>query len=262
MHCRELVELAAIVAVQGPARIRDYPAAADGAEQYQIASLERTNRWLRALRRPQLDATRARPLLEEILVTEVLTRVWAGAACACDQVYTGKLQQAARSVYAAHLSARNLVLRFLVDGVHHGARESLELDRIRRRSERWSDLLLGYLMLPASSDRQRLALQEFAFESERMAEFARDLAEDRQAPQPLASQLLRSSLCAGFREGLSDETPSAALNQKIALATLECFPGGQLRTTDSPRPLWLERMAHTADDAEGLVSELLSLHRP
>src|SRR5690348_1804227 len=101
MHCRELVELAAIIAVRGPAPIADRPTAADALEEYRSASQLRIESWKSVLEQRQSWAQR-RPFLEEILVTEVLTRVWAGAACAgADRLFS-----IACDAYDAHLSAR------------------------------------------------------------------------------------------------------------------------------------------------------------
>jgi len=257
MHCRELVEMAATIAMRGPALLGDYLIPEDGLEAYRLASQERIELWTTALAEPQTWLQR-RPLLEEILVTEVLTRVWAGAACVGEHIDT--LPSIALNVYDAHLTVRNLVLRLLADGHGLSRREASELDRVRRRCERWTDLLLGYLVLPTSHETLWLVPQEFAFDHERTEEFARDLAEDRENGSPLAGQVLRASLRAAFREGLSDEAPSSIWNRKIGLATLQCFASESCVFLGQLEPLWLQRLAHTADTAECLLVELLSLH--
>src|SRR5687768_7734541 len=97
MHVRELVELAAIVAIRPPDLARRVATAPQAAiEQYWVASKCRIERWLRLLRRLAdaggqlpLPATltwpRVQPALEEMLASELLTRIWTAAAVACDQ---------------------------------------------------------------------------------------------------------------------------------------------------------------------------------
>src|SRR5262245_47896599 len=97
MHVRELVELAALVAVHSPAFARQGNAVPQPAiEQYWVASKCRIERWLRLLRRltdaagqlPQPAALawpRVLPALEEILASEILSRIWTAAAVAHDE---------------------------------------------------------------------------------------------------------------------------------------------------------------------------------
>src|SRR4029453_16328671 len=99
MHARELAELAALVAVHSPVLIHGQGRAPHSSiEQYWTASKCRLDRWGRLLRQlaaaacePQPPATlswaRIRPLLEEILVTELLTRLWTAAAAAYDAAH-------------------------------------------------------------------------------------------------------------------------------------------------------------------------------
>jgi hypothetical protein len=89
MHARELVQLAQIVSAQGPLLIRaDRQLSASAIQQYWAASKCRFDRWYCALKTFGDDAQRLPPdarhavwlrlrgVLEEILLAEVLTRVW------------------------------------------------------------------------------------------------------------------------------------------------------------------------------------------
>ena len=127
MHARELVDLAAVVAVHAPSLIRaarDIPE--ESVEAYWVASKCRLDRWGRMLKRlttalvdeekPLTTAERRllRGVLEEILASEVLTRIWTAAMCAYDQTrQTDVMEPVARSVLIGHMEARHRVLTFM-----------------------------------------------------------------------------------------------------------------------------------------------------
>ncbi len=97
MHSNELVELGAIVAAHGPVLAKSQGQIPRSCiEDYWVASKCRLERWSYALRQftdqPKPDEAQQthawrelRPVLEEILTGEVLTRVWTAVACAYDR---------------------------------------------------------------------------------------------------------------------------------------------------------------------------------
>jgi hypothetical protein len=272
MHCRDLVELSALVAVQGGALIRRGRVSESAVEQYWTASKARLDYWTNALKdyaqyqqsTPEgltndgtlLLAWRGvRPVLEEILVSEVLTRVWTGVACISERGNTARrIEPVVRSVYVGHQEARNRALNLLVYGRGFNTQEAVELNRLRRRSERWCDMLLGYVVTSES-------LEEFAFEPERTREFARDIQEELNRPvSPLGWQLVLSSLRAAFKQGTTEEVLRPALNEQISAAILACFPAGLFDSTGQLQSLWMERINHLTSDTQGMIDDLLGLH--
>ena len=97
MHARDLVELAALVAVHSSALVQGAGGVPTSAqEEYWAASRCRLDRWTRLLRRladsagqlprpATLAWPRVGPVLEEILAGEMLARLWTAAAVAYDQ---------------------------------------------------------------------------------------------------------------------------------------------------------------------------------
>ena len=129
MHARDLVELAALVAVHSPVLIHGagrVPRAS--IEEYWIASRCRLDRWTRLLRRladagtqvplpAPLHWTRVRPVVEEILASELLTRLWTAASAAYDRRRDDEqLAPVARNVFQGHLEARRRLLQLIADG--------------------------------------------------------------------------------------------------------------------------------------------------
>jgi hypothetical protein len=126
------------------------------------------------------------------------------------------------------------------------------LNHLRRRTERWTDLLVGYL---AELDKT----SEFAFEPARARDFARDLRFQSSCPGGRhAWPLVLSSLRAAFRHGLTAGSPNGDLNAGIASAILSCFPAELFDSTGQFRSLWLLRLANATADAQGMIDELLS----
>src|SRR5262249_20214502 len=129
MHHRDLAELAALLAIHAPAIVQQRQPLSPGSNQaYWTASkcrLDRSGRILKHLTaaetETQLPATlvwpRVGPVLEEILVSELLTRIWTATAVAYDSALEEQeLEPVARSVLTAHFDARRRVLSLIAEG--------------------------------------------------------------------------------------------------------------------------------------------------
>lgn len=267
MHASELVELAALIAYQAPALVRSCPRLSDTSmEQYWTSSKCRLDRWARAVKafntqiqQPELDSWRREPLwqqieptLEEILGSEVLTRVWTALCGAIDQA--GDDQQAepvARSIYIGHLEARHRALNLMVYGEGLGAQRALSLNRLRRRAERWTDLLMAYLVDVYDID-------QLAFEPRRARDFADDFrSERRQRGTEQGRALMLASLRTAFAQALAPESPNADLNEQIAVSILACFGPEAFDSTGRFQSLWQLRLSNATSDTMGMLDELL-----
>ena len=269
MHVRELVELAAIISAHGPTLIQSgqrIPSAS--IEQYWTTSKVRLDRWAWRLKsfvdRADTDLRRRRDqwpevrgVLEEILAGEVLTRVWTALLCAYDRRRgSDEVEPAARSVMIGHMEARHRALTLLVRGPGVDAEAAVKLNRLRRRAERWTDLLVGHLI-------GRHDVSEFAFDPRRASDFAEDLQQrGRLQGGRHVWPLTLASLRAAFRQGLSIESPNADLNARIAGSILSCFAAELFDSTGLLRSLWLMRLTHVADNTQGMIDDLLALERP
>jgi hypothetical protein len=266
MHARELAETAALVAVHLPQIIQGNKGVPhSSSEQYWAASKCRLDRWGRLLRQltaaateAQLPATlawpRVRPVLEEILVTELLTRLWTAAATAYDAAHGAQdLEPVARSVFTGHLEARRRLLALMADGRVIKLPEAVMLNHLRRRVERWTDMLLAHLS-PLTN------IEEFAFETGRARDFAEDL--DRPAAPSecrFTCQLVLVSLRASFATGLAERSPNHDLNGRIGAAVMDAFRDELIDAPSFGKSLWLERINRAASDTEGMIEELLRL---
>jgi predicted nucleic acid-binding protein len=270
MHAHELIELAAVAAVHGtPLILSREPIPADAIEAYWTASKSRLDRWGRALKdytrqvtsdtapiSPR-DQETVRAVLEEVLTGEVLTRVWSAVLCAYDRSRgTDQMEPVARSVLIGHLEARHRVLTLLVSGPGIDAEQAVKLNRLRRRIERWTDMLVGYLAA-------RHDVTEFAIDPRRAKDFAEDLdIQQKSAGGRYAWPLTLASLRTAFRVGLSPLTPNADLNAAIASSVLSAFPASLFNSTGLLRSTWLLRMSRVTSDTQGMLNQLLRPNEP
>lgn len=251
MQASELVHLAALIAAHGimPVGARIDETAAN-LSRYWTASKCRQDRWQRRLRGGTgqtndlltgCDWRRLRPLIEEILLSEILTRVWTGFLVASDRSgATADAEPLARSVLGGQLEVRRRALSLLVHAGGVPVSDALAMNQLRRKAERWTDLLLGYLA-------PRLDLSDLAADPDRWRDFAldwRDAAEQAEAPR---WQLLHASLQEAFPVPLEPRSPNADLNERIAASILACFPGEAFESTGLFHSLWMLRLRYATD---------------
>lgn len=268
MHTRELIELGALVAVHSStllSRTEPWPELGTDIQRYWTTSKCRLDRWSRMLRTYSDEIQSAagdhrrvlwqqiRPTLEEILTGELLTRIWSAFTNTLDlRRGVSELEPVARSVHIGHLEARNRALSMMVYGQGFGIEEAVALNRLRRRVERWTDLLLGVL-----GGVEHAA--DLAFDIHRVRQFANDPPLESSSSDLLPQQLIFASLRAAFQNGLSSASPNADLNEQIAAAILGCLPPESFDSLGLPKSLWLMRLSSVTAEMQGLIDQLLAL---
>jgi len=264
MHVRDLVELAARIAVSSSAESQPvHDPKGRSIQTYWSAARCRADRWTRAIRRQgemilrgeitSREAwTRFEPLFQEILASELVSRIAAAAACASD-ARRQEVERApvARSVFASHLDVRAKVLQLLLTGERHGVAAAKNLNDFRRRVERWTDLLLAHMASVTD-------VHEFAFEPNRSADFADDLNSGESfEKQHLAQELLFASFRGSLLSHLTAASPNADLNETIgrSLTALFCHNAGPADIELG----WLARISQMTDDAQEMLDEIAAM---
>lgn len=262
MHARELVELGAVVAAHGELFVHQAGVTVDShLEEYWLASRSRQIRWrevIKAYQQPRsqhidrLNWQAIRPVIEEILSSELLTRTWAAVGCVRDRHQaTNELGPVVRSVLVGHLEARNRALNVMVYGDGFTVEEGVVLNRLRRHIERWTDMLLGFLMDEGD-------VSEFAFNAQRCREFASDLRFDEgSAADSQAARMVLASLRTAFQTRMSPISPNAELNRQIASSVLACFHQQLFDSVGLFKSLWMLRLNQVTDDTAGMIEDLL-----
>ncbi|HWB08730.1 MAG TPA: hypothetical protein VG826_05885 [Pirellulales bacterium] len=265
MNIGELLELAAVVTARAPRLVgvaAELPS--ETLERYWSASKCRNERWAQSLRRlanpddepPSQELDDCVAVLQEILCSEVLTRVWAAVLTAYDRRRrTADAEPVARNVLAGHLEARHRALTLLVRGRNVPSREAAELNRLRRQSERWNDMLIGHLLLTED-------VAEFAFDAELAREFADDFrGQAAWREMGVAWTVVAASLRGGFRGVVGRISCNADLNAQIGAAILCTFGHDLLDSFALPSSLWAARVFQTTETAQSMIEKLFAAER-
>lgn len=264
MHVRDLVEVAGVMALNGPQIIRGAaPLSQAHLEQYWATSKCRFESWHRALKCSATlgaeysgedfdDRTQLRATLDEIFVGEMLTRVWSAVLVGHDRRRRASDDEpVARSVLVSHMEARGRALDLLLHTRGFSTRQALAINRVRRRAERWTDVLIGSLLGEAD-------VSEFAVEADRAGDFADDMARRRATPGGRQSwHLALVSLRGAFGRGLCPVAANPDANARITASILGCFPADLFDSTGMFQSLWMTRLAAVASDAQGMIDDLL-----
>jgi hypothetical protein len=193
-------------------------------------------------------------MFEEIFTGEILTRVWTGVLAAFDARHgTDHAQPVAQSVLAGQLEVRCRTLSLLSTARELPLADLVELNRLRRLCERWTDLLLAEVA-------HEQDLSALAHESERMLDFAADVPRrTRGAYAETRRSLVRTSLRAAFLRPTALPAPNCDLNRLIAAGVLGCFQPELFDGAGALRSAWVSRLMASADDAETMLEDYLAM---
>jgi hypothetical protein len=264
MHARLLVELAARLALESVNPANRGENNFEFVKQYWTASKCRLESWQRALKifsdDLQVDDPWHDPwpatevVVQEILISELLTRVWSAVLIQCDQTsQNGELTGAAQSVFISHMEASNQAMRLLVAQPLHRQAAVERLDVQRRRIERWTDLLLG--CLPNSSIAER-----FAHDRNRMLDFAADRRLQSANELRQSNRILLASLNAELKSHSNRFAANPELNRQIAAGVMAFLSHDQFDSIGlpkSPNQIWIEQ---SLDETDAYVKEFRRLY--
>jgi hypothetical protein len=261
MLISEMVNLSALAATHAQALLELPALPSCELEAYWTASRSRHDRWFRALRTTAEHVIERRlawrsgdGLEEEILIGEMLTRVWTGLVLAHVRRHGDEAAASiARNVLSGQLESRRRALRLLMHVAGVRADRALWLNRLRRKTERWTDLLLA-------GSCHILDFEELAVDPERARGFLQDFHDSQQGHRT-AWRLYLDSFRAAFCEVAVLRSPNDDLNARIVSSIANCFPDGHLRAA-CLGSLWRARMLGLADHAQGMLDELIDSGRP
>jgi hypothetical protein len=250
MHARDFVKLAAIVVGQADRPWLDETAISEHSLQgYWAASRQRQEQWERDLRVFRTAREKGggggarnawhllRPVLDEILLSEILTRVMGAVLTQRDRLAERRppptppaCRPIVRAVFLRHLGARENVLDLMQSLSAVSPAEAMSLHRLRRRCDQWTDLLLSPLV--ASGD-----VWEYAIHLERAARWASilELPTRGYSRSPHWSAI-HATLQRTFFPTSRIASPHGDLNARIAASVLVWAGAGRHRVPDEPGP--------------------------
>lgn len=233
MHASRLVDLAALVVGQHSLLCQqnvnpEYLAA----DQFWVLSRARLNEWARKLKscesirihNTDFDALKfwiqTRPVIEEVLLSEVCTRVWCATLSILEQQWKpGELDPIARSVFISNLEARRRALRLILLAKGLSGISTTTVNALRMQCETWTDYLLADLSSLSLAqqycfDRSRLKL---AFNARQQARTSSQSQKIRQNARLMALRYFLSTRT--FMPAVCEE-----LNSEVAAIILSSMP--------------------------------------
>jgi hypothetical protein len=216
------VELAGILAIEAPTAGRPLVIGPAATRQYWDASHRRSLAWLEALqdaRRSGLAASGCGPVLAEVFVTDVLTCLTAALQVhAAKRLGDGSVAAVALKAFERQQRLRHEAMALMVERADAETDAVAAADRLRRRAERWTDVLLG--CCPAGLD-----AEQFAHDPRRADDFRAEPDPFTGAPRrSLRRSLLMTSLRQAFPADLPGVPAHAPLHQAIHAALASMLP--------------------------------------
>jgi hypothetical protein len=228
---RQITEIAAFVSARSMVLIESSHSISDEhLQSYWKCCRGRTIDWLKTL--DEFDCrlasassaehqsvwTDLEPVLNDIFVSELLTRVWGITLTAVDlrrgEKSAGPI---ARNTTSGHTEARNKALNLMV-GSQVPMSQLARVDRVRRKAERWTDLLVGRLAVESQ-------LPEFAFDDQRSLDFGQSqMNEFVRATDESVCEFVHAGIRLAF-SGMNQQTSvSPSWNRGIVRSILGSFP--------------------------------------
>lgn len=261
MHCVTLADLAATLSEHGPSLLELRPRVpAETIMNYWAASRSRHELWHRAMGRYR-DAKNATDfgllrdwwsehlvVLEEILVSELLTRVvatigseTAKAEPSADHESHESLAAVTHNVYLAHLEASNRVARIVLESAGCSIQEIVRLNRLRYGVERWADWLIGRV----SVDRDRSF--DYCIDVARARSFCEEVRESGlSSHRDTTTWLMNAAMREMLVRRTSEHEALGQANHDVASSVLALFRPELFDDYGVPKSVWLHRLQREA----------------
>ncbi|MFT5299271.1 MAG: hypothetical protein ACI87E_000212 [Mariniblastus sp.] len=261
MHSSQLAELGSWVATNSEILVygeQEQPMLV--ATTYWKASKVRLQRWIASLKMFENDFDHPRedhnpwPALEivvqEILMSELLTRVWCATVMTHDWHHQqDEMHGLAHSVQISHIEAKNRAIRIMLRGQAADEQAFDRMNALRRRIERWTDMFLGQL---PNAD----IASKFGFDRNRVKDFGREQAESAGAENQTRQKVLVASFSVDLMRNQIPYSANPDLNREVAAGVLGCFPSDRFDSNGLPkssRMVWLEK---SQNDTQLLIDQL------
>lgn len=266
MHVVKLAELAAVMAYHGPALLYRHASVPPNAVScYWTASRQRQNLWHQSLMRFDRAADQADPLrmrrwwlehfgvLEEIFVSELLTRVIAAIADGVDRASgCDEFSPIAQAIYLSHLDVRNRVQAVILDRRGCTVYDAVRLNRLRRTIERWTDVLIGQL---AGYDRE---LARYGIDIHRTALHASESDWQTTSPARETIQwLTRASMANSIRRRVAANASLPHANKSVADSVLLILRPDLFDSVGTLKSLCLHRIENQTQLTEQMIKDYL-----
>lgn len=235
MRLAYLTEIAALMAAHGRLFVeRDEELPTQTIGDYYVLSRNRFNRWMKDLTDlenglPVRDALHmfgltpsrpaARSIAEQILINEMVSRVWTILLLARDRYQNvDQIRPVAHNVFLGHLSVRHKALGVVLVDDRLSTHDLAAVDKLRRATERWTDMLCCTLM-------NDYELWQYAFHEETARQFYQDRVDGNPLDHRSRAWVLMLS---GLRHSFPEKEGLSALvhdeDRRLSRLMLNSFP--------------------------------------
>lgn len=274
----ELIEFAAIVSNHSPNLIdRSEPLPEQALERYVDWSERRVVEWLTAHAALPGEVSAApasqraalwlnvQPVFVDVFAAGLIARAWGAVLTACDrQRKSLSAERAARTVLARHDQAQQQILRMMVDGPYLTLERVVALDRVRRKIERWSDLLVGHIV-------RRYGVTDFTYDVDRALDFGEEqMRHGRGVRQDQIWDMYFLCLRSAFPESVLPGGVQGERRDEILKSILNCLPESLFLTDGMMASVALSRLLAgdavvegppTGDDVDAPIIKLPEIFR-
>ncbi len=268
MHSVLIADLAALASQHGPAIVRgsdEIPP--DAVAEYWTCSRSRMELWHQAMARYHAaqrtgDSVAMRiwwgehiVVLEEVLVTDMLTRVIAALAVGLDESANHKdeVSPVTHCVQLSHLDVSNRVHRMMIDGRGSSVQDAVRLNRLRKGVERWTDALIGRMSFQ-SPDTIR-----YAFDLTRAKQFARETRSYPSGPvRDTAAWLMNAAMHDMLQRRTSPHAALPEANRAVASSVMMMLRPDRFDSVGVLKSLWLHRLTAGSNRADRVIDELMA----
>ena len=221
-----LPELAALIVSHADEIAREPDRVSDEVlGQLYIACRDRSNRWmgeidrcasqdgflaeaLLANRHPLVDLT------ERILINDILIRTWSAVLVQIDKTNKlNRIESLARNLHLGQMVLRHRVLSRVLASTTVTPDEIKQVNAVREKVERWTDMLIGQL--------DRRVQKDFAFQPDRAADFEKTYTrKGTKGANAHVWRLVMTGMRAGFKRCLPDSSLVSADDRNVVTTIL------------------------------------------
>jgi hypothetical protein len=193
----------------------------------------------------------ATAIVEEILVSEILTRTLAALTAAHDK-HQAQAESApiGRNIFDGHLDARRRALALVASPAHRGTRHAKAIVALHRQCDRWTDLLLAYLAPLAN-------VGQFAASPARVQDFAYDARHHLQSAtsDAVTVTMIHAGMNSSLKRLSLDRSPNTDLNLELAAAVMSCFSPEIFDSFGLLKSTWLERVQKSPNETAAALDD-------
>lgn len=267
MHSVLLVDLAAVVSEHGPTILYGRNTLAPEAlTQYWSATHACFGLWHQAMARYSrveksgnqraIDAwwSDHTALMEEILVSEILTRVVAALGAGMDERSSEEeISPVTHAILLNHLEASNRVHQIILKAQCTTATKAERLNRVRQGIESWTDVLIGRMSIRNSAPVQ------YAIDPERANEYAEEASlQGHGVTRRTSNALMNIAMRDMISQRMSSEPALPAANREVSRSVMLMLRPELFDSVGALKSLWMHRLENSADQTDRMLDELIS----